>query len=50
MSKQGKEEMMRIRILVNVNGLPANQPLVVERDHPFYSGLVRQGLALEVKD
>lgn len=43
------DRYMRVIISVNVNGHRAGDPITVERDNEFYSGLVRQGLAREVK-
>jgi hypothetical protein len=42
-------DMVRIRVGVNVNNLKRGDQLTVERNHPFYSGLIDQGL-VEVID
>lgn len=38
-------ETMRVEILVAVNSHSVNDKVTVERDHPFYSGLVTQNMA-----
>lgn len=42
------KRQMRIRVNVNVNGHRAGDTLVVDRDHPFYSAILKQKLAEEI--